>query len=193
MKNLIGPQNILSVARPGNVPNGGYGDYVNLGDGTGVKIFRYTMSWDKDVDTSVAQDEYQVQLECRKIFGDLVPDVHGVVVVESHVEFYGREPGPAYFAGMIMEHIEGETLSEHLEKAIPSSDELYALTQVYMNCLLWQFREKGVEKNDHHDNNVMITKEGRIVVIDFGCGVDKFNLDVFTNHEFLLDEKAKYA
>lgn len=86
----------------------------------------------------------------------------GIVSVKDF--FYAN--GTAY---MVMEHVDGITLKAHLEKMGGKMDENTVLTLMRPIIESLQLvHEKGLVHRDISPDNIMVNKEGKIKLIDFG-------------------------
>ncbi|GEM_PF-556596 len=78
----------------------------------------------------------------------------------------GRDPEGFYF--IVMEYVEGTTLSE-LVKTKGLLDEKFSLRAIRQACLgLHAAHEAGILHRDVKPENLMVSKEGRVKVADFG-------------------------
>ena len=89
-------------------------------------------------------------------------DEEGVVKVIDCFE----ENNTAY---IIMEYLDGETLSEYLKKVgtIPEDDAIDMLRPIFES--LRRVHDEGILHRDIAPDNIFITKDGRVKLIDFGA------------------------
>jgi RIO-like serine/threonine protein kinase len=146
---------------------GFYGSYFNLQNGKGLKVLRSTESKTMAgalLSSERASEEMKTQQKARKILGDLVPHAFSVVPVEMNGLWY---------AAILMEHVEGQTLGSFIEAKYPNpkdEESRIAKCNEILNHLEGYMMEMGVEKSDNHEGNVIVTPDGKYKIIDWGLG-----------------------
>ncbi|MDP4197310.1 MAG: protein kinase, partial [Bacteroidota bacterium] len=90
----------------------------------------------------------------------------GIVSIKD----FFQENGTAY---LVMEYVEGETLKQHLSRVggkVPAT-EIFELMKPLMNSLI-DVHNTGIIHRDISPDNIIITKEGNIKLLDFGAARD---------------------
>ncbi len=82
----------------------------------------------------------------------------------AHIYDFGEADGQYY---IIMEYVEGQTLSHHLMHECLTASESFALLLQVCEALSYA-HSRGVVHRDVKPGNIMITPEGRVKVMDFG-------------------------
>ncbi|MFI3326902.1 MAG: PASTA domain-containing protein, partial [Clostridia bacterium] len=159
------------------IGNGGFGvTYyawdINLQQKLAIKEylpseFSTRMQGKLDIIVFKGEKEEQFNVGLEKFVGEankLVEfrDTEGVVrIQESFFEF-----GTAY---IVMEYLDGETLSKYLsENPMNSSEKTISMMMPIIQSLK-QIHAKGILHRDISPDNIIITKEGKAKLIDFGA------------------------
>ncbi len=69
---------------------------------------------------------------------------------------------------LVLEYVDGHTLKDYLELASPSLREKLELL-VYLTTTLAEIHQHGIIHKDLNPNNVLVSKDGNIKIIDFGA------------------------
>ena len=113
-----------------------------------------------------------------------------------HIYAVGQEDGIHYFA---MEFIEGETLSDYLRRRgrLPQEEALRLASQVL--SALHAIHRLGITHRDIKASNIMIDRDGRAVLMDFGLMKDRSQEGLTTvgavlgTPEYMSPEQAEGA
>jgi serine/threonine protein kinase len=115
----------------------------------------------------IFEEEKKRFIEEARILAQL-DELPGIVTVRD----YFQENGTSYIA---MEYVEGDTLLEYLRKnggVLPASRVLAMMEPVIKSMI--RIHDKGVIHKDISPDNIMITADNRVKLIDFGAADRNF-------------------
>lgn len=131
-----------------------------LGRGAEAKVY---LLWDKEsnrmVAAKVGRDAsglYRQGEVMRSIPGGVCPEVYGFEEKDGQGILY-------------MEYVEGETLQEYRRCKGPLSEEEAVQLLIKIIDLLIYVHQKGVAYLDNKPSNIILRKDGRVCLIDFGA------------------------
>lgn len=190
-----------------------------IGDVVGTGGFGITYAaWDKLLNQKVAIKEYLPGEFSTRTFGESQVTIYGGEKEEQFeagkVKFYEEAVKLSSFQGtdgivsiynsfnenktayIVMEFLDGETLAQKLEreKTIPEKEAIAIMTPVLHALEI--VHEKGILHRDIAPNNIFITNEGKVKLLDFGSarsatGTYSKSLTVLYKEGYTPDEQYR--
>lgn len=169
MENIKNSSEKLNTAQPGSRPQGTTlaGRYV-LREPVGRGGFSIVYdAVDLRTDRRVAVKECTIPTEKERFLREakILEDFAGEDAIVTVLDFFEDE-GSAY---IVMEFIEGETLRSRIERSgrMDIEDTVRLMSPVMKT--LGRMHEKGVIHRDISPDNLMVTKDGSLKLLDFGA------------------------
>ena len=105
--------------------------------------------------------DYELEAANLKKFGSILSE-HPEVIVPKVVDEFSTTNV------LTMEYLEGTKLDEAVDD-LPTQEEKDRVGFVFSEIYVWMFHEKFILHADPHPGNFLLTPEGKIGILDFGC------------------------
>lgn len=126
----------------------------------------------------IEETDYNLELENSIELSEACADMQDIIFPTYLPEFSNERI-------ITMEWIEGEHLSEFVKRDHPQ-EKLDRLAQLLWNFYTYQVHFLKKVHADPHPGNILITPEGKLAIIDFGC-VKELPLDFYHPYAELLE------
>lgn len=150
----------LTLRKPRRSSSGSFGTYFKVSRDVGVKLIR-----------SKYKHRTVQGLKRSEVWGQAVDEAAALKQAEDSgftPAFYELIPikiGKFYFAGLVMEHFDGQ----EYELARPWDEDMKSHSILkWISDAQKTLNRLGVSHNDIHSQNVLVLKNGRMVLVDFG-------------------------